>query len=587
MSRTILTRRSCGLVILLAALCYTANVACAAWWIDTPSGYQHIGGASRLGPYKTYYDAQNVNNAQFNGAGHVWGSDDQDQDPPPVWQGYAVVQILNKTSHSVRYAIRKGGSGGWTWRTIACGRSYIDWVDTPAQIQIEFDKSVASGYQRQSYNLDANVTKLRTPTGKEARKYQFVEVRGGIDLQTFSSTPYARCGSPPATATPQPRRDGAERARIERSRLERLARARRMVGEINAVRKQNQVLDHEIAKLLDEITELEVQTQNGELMQRLLAAEEAGLQGAREAWDGAAIYMGDMAAVRADTDAALAKLASEVAALRKAAGVAALPTGDAFGPPPKVALQSQEPTLEADARWEREKRASLGVLHASPVYAMEAFAGGPYASDAYLQGIDARLTQARKSLSVSRERSREVKGRRDALGGALPALNRKIATQRAHLLQGHREFQRVRSHVEDLLVDACVDAAQEAVTAHVAEWLARKIPPGLRKGVKDLSSELKAQLASVDHYLSTWQHLRAYAEIMKQHTEPGGHVPALFRAMDPALQLPGNEAFAADAEKTLEVRFRVFAEGLQEVGLPAEAQSWAELYAKVFTVEGD
>lgn len=74
----------------LAVLTLTAGLACADWWIDTPSGYQGIGGASRIGPYKTYYEAQDVNNAKFNGAGHVWGSDDPGPDPDPVWQGRAV-----------------------------------------------------------------------------------------------------------------------------------------------------------------------------------------------------------------------------------------------------------------------------------------------------------------------------------------------------------------------------------------------------------------------------------------------------------------------------------------------------------------
>ena len=563
----------------LAVLTLTAGLACADWWIDTPSGYQGIGGASRIGPYKTYYEAQDVNNAKFNGAGHVWGSDDAGPDPDPVWQGRAVVHIINKTSRRVRYAIRKRSGHGWTWRTIACGGGYTDWIDAPAQFEIEFDHSAAKGYQRRSYNLDYKVTKLRVPTKKQARKYQFMKVAGGIDLRKYSNAPYAPCGQAGAA----PKRSGSgtserERARIERSRVARLARASDLVEQINRTRTENRALARHIARLSNQVADLEVVDKNIKLLQRLYAEEEAMIQRTKAAWDRPAAMLGDQAETRLDVHAAYTKVAREIGALRAAAGLEASPASPVFAPPPKVTLPPYEPPLEADVRFEREKSPASGAQFPVRAIPVEPPAGGPYASDAYLQGLAKRLGEARKSLTQAREQELREKTRRNEL---LEAQRRRIPEtdkQRMRMRAGYKELRTVGLHVEDLLVDAYVDAAEEAISAHAAEWLAQKIPPPLRKQAKALSDDLKSQLQSVDHYLSTWKRLRAYAEIMKQHAAPGGHVPALFRAMNPALQLPGNEAFAADVEKTLLTRFGVFADEIQELGFPEEVNTWAGLY---------
>ncbi len=578
-----------AVLVLALVLFLTGGVASAAWWIDTPSGYQKIGGKARIGPYKTYYDAQNVNNAKFNGAGYVSGYDDKIADDGGgggAWRGYAVVQIVNKTSHTVNYSIRKRSSQSWSRRTIACGHNYMDWIDVPAQFQIEFDHSAARGYQRKSYNLDYNVSRLKTPTGSQARKYQFVQVSGGIDLRTFSSAPYARCAGSAPKVDPRATR-AAEKARMERSRLSRLARAERLVDQINRVRNQHKELGRSIPRLQDEIVEHRITRANMQLRMRLLGEEDAAIKRTTAAWSKAHEQLEGRAADGPARHAALLKLASEVAALREAAGIKAASASTAFRPPPKVELGRYEPDIETDARYLREKSPPPVVRHAFQRINLEPPSRGPYASDAYLQGLQSRLAASQVALAKDRARERELTSRRDQLKPATWRHAADAAKIRARITTGHRGLHQVGHNVEKLLVDAYVDKAEQAITAEAAEWLAKKIPPPLRKQAKALSDDLKAQLGSVDHYLSTWKRLRAYAELMKQHTEPGGLLPALFRAMDPALQLPGNEAFAADAEQTLGGRFGAFATEIQDLGLPEEVQSWAGLYKKVFAAKED
>ena len=44
----------------------------ADWWIQTPSGYRHIGGASKIGPFATRQQAEAVNTSEFSGGGYVY-----------------------------------------------------------------------------------------------------------------------------------------------------------------------------------------------------------------------------------------------------------------------------------------------------------------------------------------------------------------------------------------------------------------------------------------------------------------------------------------------------------------------------------
>ncbi len=69
-------RLTCLMFTLRAAICVLASFFLASpafgdetWYMDTPSGYQGMGGASRIGPYSSENACKSVNDANFGGQG--------------------------------------------------------------------------------------------------------------------------------------------------------------------------------------------------------------------------------------------------------------------------------------------------------------------------------------------------------------------------------------------------------------------------------------------------------------------------------------------------------------------------------------
>jgi hypothetical protein len=103
-------------ILILSFGLFIAGVASvrADWWIETGSGFQSIGGASRLGPYPSKAAADAVNRQYFNGQATVTGSDSPSggatsggvySSDPRV---QAAGQIGNAVGNAIGQAIGKG-----------------------------------------------------------------------------------------------------------------------------------------------------------------------------------------------------------------------------------------------------------------------------------------------------------------------------------------------------------------------------------------------------------------------------------------------------------------------------------------------
>ena len=96
----------------LISLSYTGQARADECWINTPSGYQGIGGASRIGPYSDYYEALGVNNSHFEG----WGSIDctkTEKRGSGSKFNYGAAKFHNNTSSIVTLKVRSSPGGSW------------------------------------------------------------------------------------------------------------------------------------------------------------------------------------------------------------------------------------------------------------------------------------------------------------------------------------------------------------------------------------------------------------------------------------------------------------------------------------------
>lgn len=116
--------------------------------------------------------------------------------PPPVDPDtYSIVSLYNRTDHPVSYSIRSFSGGGWTTNTIAAGRGYCHWHQSPGNFQIRFSGKV--------YPLEANVVTVprRRPNFDEGRFYHFESAGSGFDLGTgagIAASPHRESGDQPA-----------------------------------------------------------------------------------------------------------------------------------------------------------------------------------------------------------------------------------------------------------------------------------------------------------------------------------------------------------------------------------------------------
>jgi hypothetical protein len=144
MKRTLLS----AALIAAALLLVVGNARADACWIHTPSGYQRMGGAARIGPYGDGYEANRVNNRYFSGQGRIECAKSRrgGGGGTPRFK-YGAAHFHNRTSGTISMSVRTSPGGSGVHRMIPSGHSYWWWRECPCRFHVPWDGS-AGRYQR-------------------------------------------------------------------------------------------------------------------------------------------------------------------------------------------------------------------------------------------------------------------------------------------------------------------------------------------------------------------------------------------------------------------------------------------------------
>ncbi len=551
-----------GRAVLLAVLVFLAapTAALAEWWLDPPAGYQGIGGAGRLGPYATWYDAQRVNNEYFQGQGYVWGSDDPDPDRPEWrYHGTGVVTLRNKTGWTVNVSIRRRADGGWVTRRIAPGHSWTEWQDLPAAFAVRFDGSYEPGFQAVDYDLDHNTVQHTRPTAAEGRPYDFAETGTGLDLYTGrDDRPYA-----PDQEAARARAASEAAAQAVRRRGE---EARAVARRLDEAREAIVAAARAIARARADLARAEVDRRNRQRLERLLTAEAERVTAWVAHWQRAHDGLAERAAAAAaGAEAALA----EVRELLERAGVPA-PAPDAPGAPgPWFELPA--PALDADAVHARTREAAPAGPE-RPVTARVPVAVPVAPTAEELAALAARERRAQARRRTLEAEAVALRARVEQVEAAAPTAAG-LAAQRERLLALRRRHLALKPQAAEALTRALAADARQAAAVAVKHWVLGRLPERW-EDAPDLGEDLRRRLGDAWRYLSALTSMQEYAAVWRTHLAADGAMPALFRAMRTALRAHEDPALVARVERDLERRWGTFAGEMQRTALPPEVTLW-------------
>ncbi|MDA1194696.1 MAG: hypothetical protein O2894_05885 [Planctomycetota bacterium] len=190
-----------GLALLLACFASESNAA-EECWLYPPSGYQKIGGGSKLGPYSDWYAANRVNNEYFNGQGTIQCRtiDDGGGRRSSGEFNYGAAKFHNRTNGTISFSVRRQPGGSWQAVTVKSGAWHWWWQECPCRFHCTWDSSFEAGYQSRTREVYWYGYGTK-PAESDARNWQFVQRGQRIDLIPGSTEAIPAAKQPARSAT--------------------------------------------------------------------------------------------------------------------------------------------------------------------------------------------------------------------------------------------------------------------------------------------------------------------------------------------------------------------------------------------------
>ncbi|MCC7140402.1 MAG: hypothetical protein IT460_18435 [Planctomycetes bacterium] len=563
-------RGLCAALCVIAALVVGAAPASAGdeCWLESPGGFQRMGGQRWFGPYASYDEAQGVNRSHFQGLGTVSCTRTPPPPPPPPTRTKGVVTVVNRTSITVRYAVRRRADGAWLARALEPGQAQGEWQTLPAAFSVEFDASFDDGYQPKSYGLAYDTTEVDAPTTDHGRRYHFAPVEGGIDL-------FLGDGAPPP---PPPTDDGDDEAT--------LASARLLTTLVNLARGESEQAVAERDRRRFATSWMRRRIEEHGRWAEAIGAREAPLAREEAAWRTLADAL-----VPIERDAAggfergSSRLAAHLAALHEAGLVRDAGPASAAAAAAERAVVAARPAVEPAAPdvsfFPPDDPASdvPDVVVATPVRGREPEPARATAADvARLE----RLLAAEERVAAQATEEGEAVPYETTVAETRAAVERTARAKESYVAR-HRAVAVLVEETSRRLWDLYVERAKEVAVEKAQAWLEDHFPLAWREGWASASVEVRAVAEQLSPWVDAFRRMRDYGAILHAQTDDGGLLPALLRGVAAAQTVHVAPAVADAAERDIRRAWSSMGDRLLELGLPEPVHEALSVGSKLLT----